>query len=435
MTRRLIAWCIGALPAAALLGPWAGVGPLFAYRLVVVCLVVLAVLAGRRSRASLTILGLAALWLGTGAATALTVGPGRQWSELAAVALGLAGVWSIARLRDHDPVRRLARGWAVAVAISLPVAAWEVATARHLPGYLNGVWKNHPGLYRQPATWLTNPNLYAVLTAIAVPLLALRSRHEKGVWRWAMIVLAVLSAVLLTLTSGRAAMLALVCAAAVRVLASRRWRWALLAGAVVGLVVLLALRGPELALSWHRVIGVIVHHSNEGPSSLSVRSALVAVGLHLVRLHPWLGTGPGGFEASVRAGGLPWTLHGKVDPHCGVLEIASQYGLIVSAALAAVMVASAVIVVRDRRRGATRWWVLGYLVALPILSFANSTYLVQSVTQLSWALAAALVCWAASGTAGTAGRTGPAADRLSGGSARGDGRNRPEWRGTAKCES
>lgn len=399
MSRRLVAWCVGALPTAALLGPWAGVGPLFVYRLIVVCLVVLALMVGRRSRAGLVVLALAVLWLGVGAATALTVGPGRQWSELAAVALGLAGLWSMARLRDYDSVCWLARGWAVAVALSLPVAVWEVATARHLPGYLNDAWRNHPGLYREPATWLTNPNLYAVFTAIAMPLLALRSRHEEGVWRWAMIVLAMLSGVLLVLTSGRAAMAALACAAAVRVLASRRWRWVLVAGVVVGLGILLALRGPELALARHRVIGVIVHHSNEGPSSLSVRSALVAVGLHLVRLHPWIGTGPGGYEASVRAGGLPWALHGKVNPHCGVLEIASQYGLVVTAALAAVTVAAAVMVVRGARSaapglGAERWWVLGYLVALPILSFANSTYLVQSVTQLSWALAAALVIWA-----------------------------------------
>lgn len=149
---------------------------------------------------------------------------------------------------------------------------------------------------------------------------------------------------------------------------------------------LIALNTVTLSLAVHRVIGVILHHSNEGPSSLSVRSALVAVGLHLTRLHPWAGTGPGGFEASVRAGGLPWTLHGKVNPHCGVLEIASQYGLVVSAAILAVMVAAAVVAIRGRR-----WWVLGLLVAMPVLSLANSTYLVQSVTQLNWMLAAAAV--------------------------------------------
>jgi teichuronic acid biosynthesis protein TuaE len=36
--------------------------------------------------------------------------------------------------------------------------------------------------------------------------------------------------------------------------------------------------------------------------------------------------------------------------------------------------------------------VIGYLCALPVLSLANSTYLVQSVTQLQWMLAAALIC-------------------------------------------
>lgn len=389
--RALVAWCVGALPVAALLGPWAGAGPLFGYRVLVGVVAVIAVVLGRRSRASLAVLGLAVLWLGVGAATALTGGIGRQWSELVAVALGLAGVWSMTRLRRFDLVRWLARGWTVAIGISLPVAAWEVATVRHLSSYLNGVWRGYPGVYRAPATWLTNPNLYAVLTAIAVPLLAVRCRRESGPWRWAMAAGAAASAVLLVLTSGRSAMLALACAVAVRVLASRRWRWLLIACTVVAMGVLVALRGDSLARAWHRVVGVVMHHSNEGPSSLSVRSALVAVGLRLVRQHPWVGTGPGGYEASVRAGGLPWTLHGKVNPHCGVLEIASQYGLVVTAALVVMAVLAAVVVVRRGRGGSERRWVVGLLVAMPILSFANSTYLVQSVTQLTWLLAAAVI--------------------------------------------
>lgn len=382
---------VGLLPPAALFGSWAGVGPVFAYRVLVVALVVIALVAGRRSRAGLAVLVLAVVWLGIGTADVATGAPGRSLGELAAVALGLAGMWAVARLRRFEMVGPLARSWAVTVLISTPVAGWEMVTSRHLSTYLNGAWMGHPDVYRAPATWLTNPNLYAVLMAVAVPLLAVRSRRETGVWRWAMMVAAVLAAVLLVATSGRAAMAALGVAVAVRLLADRRGRWWLV-GAAAAVVLIVVTHWAAVSLAVRRVVGVIAHHSNEGPSSLSVRAALVAVGLWLVGSHPLAGAGPGGYEAVVRAGGLAWQTHGKVNPHCGVLEIASQYGLVVTAVILALCIWVAVAVIRSRGAGAGRWWVVGCVAALPVLSFANSTYLVQSVTQLEWLFAAALAC-------------------------------------------
>lgn len=391
---RLVGVLVGALPVAALLGPWAGHGPVFAFRVLLIALVVLAVICGRRHRASLVIAGLAVLWLGVGGLDVVLGAAGRRWSELAAVALGLAGMWAVVRLRRFDPVTWLARGWTLAVLLSLPVAAWEYLTARHLTTYLNGAWIGRPNVYRAPATWLTNPNLYAVLMAVAVPLLAVRSQWEGRWRRWIMIVAAAVACVLLVLTSGRSAMAALALAAAVRLATTGRGRWVLVAVAVA-IVGFVTVHRSALELAVHRVVGVIVHHSNEGPSSLSVRAALIAVGLALTASYPLLGVGPGGYEALVRAGGLGWHTHGKVNPHFGVLEISSQYGLIVTTALAGLMVWAAVAVIRARGEGGSRWWVIGYLCAFPVLSLANSTYLVQSVTQVQWVLAAALVCAAA----------------------------------------
>lgn len=382
---------IGALPLAALLGSWAGRGPVFAFRILVMALLVLAVIAGRRHRAGVMVVGLAVLWLGIGSADVLLGAPGRRWSELVAVALGLAGMWAMVRLRRFDPVTWLARGWAVTVLVSSPVAVWEYLTSRHLSSYLNGIWMGHPNVYRAPATWLTNPNLYAVLMAVAVLVLGVCAGREMLWWRRVMIVAAVLAGVLLVLTSGRSAMAALGVAVAVRLAASRKGRWLLLA-AVAAAAVFVVIHRDALALTVHRVVGVIVHHSNEGPSSLSVRAALVAIGLALTASHPLWGVGPGGYEAMVRAGGLGWHTHGKVNPHFGVLEVSSQYGLIVATAVAALGVWAVARLIRGE--GGTRWWVIGYLCALPVLSLANSTYLVQSVTQLQWALAAALVCTA-----------------------------------------
>lgn len=388
----MVAWLVGALPLAALVGPWAGVGAVFAFRLFVALLVVVAGFRGRRSRASVAVVMLAAIWLGVGACTTLST-RGGQWTELASVALGSGAVWAVFRLRHDAPLVALVRGWAVAIAVATPMALWEIVTARHLSTYIGGDWANHPGTYHEPATWLTNPNLFGVLTATAVPLLAVGARRDVGRWRVVEAITSLLALGLLVATSSRLAMAALGLAVLVRAMGAPRWRWVVLAASVLGCLLLLGLDWSSVRLSVHRVVGVIVHHSDEGPSSLSVRAALVAVGLHLVDLHPLMGTGPGGFERAVRAGGLPWHTYGKVNPHNGVLEIASQYGLPVTGLLAAAVLV-AVILVLARTRGGWRWWVPALVVALPVLSMCNSTYLVQSVTQLVWVLLAALVCHA-----------------------------------------
>ena len=167
------------LPPAALLGPWAGSGRVFGYRILVVLLVGCAVTGWiypiwvrRFSRAACAIVVVAVAWAVTGVVGAMRLGPRRDLSSLMGAGLALAGAWSVARLISDRHIRReralrdVAIGWAVAVWVGAPLAVWEILTARHLGTYADGAWRNHPGLYRQPATWLTNPNLYAVFLAV-----------------------------------------------------------------------------------------------------------------------------------------------------------------------------------------------------------------------------------------------------------------------------
>lgn len=384
------------LPPAALRGPWAGSGRVFGYRILVVLLVGCAVTGWiypawvrRFSRAACAIVVVAVAWAVTGVVGAMRLGPHRDLSSLMGAGLALAGAWSVARLISDRHIRReralrdVAIGWAVAVWAGAPLAVWEILTARHLGTYADGAWRNHPGLYRQPATWLTNPNLYAVFLAIGSVWVGVVGVRSATRWvRIAAIATAVTGLGLLLATDSRIVYAALLLAVMVRLWAVRRWRWVLPGVVIAVVVVIVVTHLHQAGLVWHRFIGVLIHHNDEGPSSFAVRTTLLAWGLALVMEYPLLGAGPGGYRANILAAPKRWFPHGKSDPHNGILEIASQYGLVVTA-LVAVCWCLAI----GRCWRSRRWWGAALITAMPVLSLANSTYLVQSVNQLGW-----LVC-------------------------------------------
>lgn len=264
-----------------------------------------------------------------------------------------------------------------------PLAVWEILTARHLGTYADGAWRNHPGLYRQPATWLTNPNLYAVFLAVGSVWVGVVGVRSATRWvRIAAIATAVTGLGLLLATDSRIVYAALLLAVMVRLWAVRRWRWVLPGVVMAVVVVIVVTHLHQAGLVWHRFIGVLIHHNDEGPSSFAVRTTLLAWGLALVMEYPLLGAGPGGYRANILAAPKRWFPHGKSDPHNGILEIASQYGLVVTA-LVAVCWCLAI----GRCWRSRRWWGAALITAMPVLSLANSTYLVQSVNRLGW-----LVC-------------------------------------------
>ncbi|QQY15902.1 O-antigen ligase family protein [Cutibacterium avidum] len=387
-------------PPAALLGPWAGIGPVFVYRVLTVVLAGCA-LAGwirpsgarRGSRGAAAMILIAVVWGVVGLVGAAQLGTRRELSSFVGAGLALMGAWAVTRLIADGHLSRpralrdLAFGWAVAMWIGTPVAGWEICTGRHLSTYISGLWRNHPGLYRQPATWLTNPNLYAVFVAVGLVFVGAVWAGEQCLWvRVVAGATVILGVGLVAATGSRLAQIALALALMVRLWAVTKWRWVLPTLTVVAVAVILMTHAQQAGLAWHRFVGVLVHHNDEGPSSFSARTALMAWGLALVAAHPLIGAGPGGFRAAIIDQPRRWFTHGKSDPHNGVLEIASQYGLVVTVMLAVCWVWGIVSCWRHRQ-----WWSTALLIVIPVLSLANSTYLVQSVTQLTWLLSAVVL--------------------------------------------
>lgn len=469
------------LPIGVLLGPYAAIGPATLFRVVVVALVVCAVVVGRSWRHELWLIALGLLWLVVGLVSGM-VGPySPGWAELANLMVGFALAWSLARLRIIGPrtegcvaaprraaqnpsaqttlvpklaapkrlvpnlvaLNWLALGWEAAVLISAPVAVWERLTTRHLSGFIDGQWRGRPLVYPFPGTFFVNPNYYALFLAVGVAVLCYRAVRTRGWARAGHATICLVAAALVVLTESLACVIALGCMLAAALLVVRRGIWVVLAMCVVGALAVattMSSLAVRLADMWQQVWA----GHDQGSSSFPVRMALLSFGIHLVVANPWLGVGPGGFaKAAAHADPALFHLHHKINPHNGILQVATEYGLPLAGCLLMVWAWIGVRSWRRRREDpALAGLALALVLSAPPLSIANSLYIGPNVVAL-WmgllVLVAAMADTLSRRGSGpvldiSSGRSGvPLPDRLSPGPF---DRGGPEsWRGTAKCES
>lgn len=398
------------LPIGVLLGPYAAVGPATLFRVVVVGLVVCAVVVGRSWGHELWLIALGLVWLVVGLVSGI-VGPYPPgWAELANLMVGFALAWSLARLRSgpraegrvaaprrpatnrstSNPLAPnqlalnwLALGWEAAVLISAPVAVWERLTTRHLPGFIDGLWRGRPLVYPFPGTFFVNPNYYALFLAVGVAVLCYRAVRTRGWARAGHTMICLVAAALVVLTESLACVIALGCMMAGALLVVRRGIWVVLAMCVVGgiaVVTTMSSLAVRLVDMWQQVWA----GHDQGSSSFPVRMALLSFGIHLVVANPWLGVGPGGFaKAAAHADPALFHLHHKINPHNGILQVATEYGLPLAGCLVMVW---AWIGVRSWRRlredPALAGLALALVLSAPPLSIANSLYIGPNVVAL-----------------------------------------------------
>lgn len=414
---RLTAILVFALPLTAALGPLAGVGPVFAFRLVALALGILALAArGRPGRLELAIAALGGLWL-TASLFSLVLSPiAKGWSELLAVGIGFVLAWALARIGGQQ-LRWFCRGWTPAFALAGGIAVGELLTGRHLPGYRGGAWRQLPQVYKDPGGTFVNPNLFAVFLLATIGFSVLGSRLDPSRrWRVGQALVAVGAVPLLVATRSVLALLALLVGVAVVGVCSRRTRRVILvvlaAGFVVGVGLLVGPLRPALE-NWVAAFERIVFdHRLSGFNSFAGRLALTVNGVWLAVHYPLTGGGPGSYEHYVMRDPLVWT-YGLRNPHNALVEIASQYGLIVTSGVLAVLVWWAAIGLRGlhaetlgeppgaqglvadpsrsagptesqppTRADAIAFAVVVGVVTFPVVGLCNSTFLEPSVTTL-----------------------------------------------------
>lgn len=389
------------VPVSVLAGEYVAIGPVTLFRVVVAGLVVIAAWLWRREFwrqawfGERILCGVLAIWLIVGVCSGLAAG-GARWSDMVNLVIGFALAWSLGRLTTFGSITALTRGWQLSILVSLPIAIWERLTARHLPGYIRGVWRHHANTYFDPATFFVNPNYYALFLVVACPLLTLQAVRDRGWRRILDLVVLAVDLGLLAISDSRACQAGLVLMVIGALLVTRAGRFAVI---LACLAVVCMLAGPcqgRITALWSQWHAVSVGHEDLGTASVPVRMALFAFGLTIVTEHPWLGAGPGGFTPLAAAQRQFW-LHHKVDPHNGLLQVATEYGIPMAALLVMLWLWAGWrgwrLRSQDRARAAA---LLALVVASPALSLANSQFIGPNVVSL-W-MAAVLVLIAAPAT-------------------------------------
>ncbi|WCC80081.1 O-antigen polymerase [Cutibacterium equinum] len=386
MTRILIRVLVALLPLTVLFGTYAAVGPLTSFRAVVAVLAVVALAKGTSWPRQWPLIIVGAAWVVVGVVSGLVVSWTPAWGDLANLVVGLVLVWALSRVRSDDTLGDLTVGWEVAILISLPIAVWEHRTTRHLPQFIDGLWRGRPLVYPLPGTFFPNPNYYALFLVLGLGLIVWHAMVTGGWQRWCHVVMALASVYLLWLTGSK---LCLMGALLMAIGAALTWKYGRMAVGVVAVVVAVLALGPgraRLLSACNDVVAVVMHHANLGSHSWPVRLSLLGFGLHIIGTHPLLGVGPGGFAHLARHPGV-YSLHHKTNPHNGLIHVACDYGVVVAAVLVVAWVWG---IVRGFQRcahhpGHTRQIARLYIAmmfAVPALMMANSVFVGPNVVAL-----------------------------------------------------
>ena len=392
---RLVLLC---MPLAAALGSFVTVAGIAPARPVGVLLVALALLRlrGTPSPQSVVTVVLALAWVGWGFFQPYSHA---GFAELMSIGLGLMTVAAVtmepASLRT---LRAFAAGWGLAWVIACAPAVVEILTGARLPNYLEGSPEHIRLASQDIASFFVNPNLFAYfITLASFQLVALAGVAERRVVRMLMLLPAAITPVFVLYSGSR---LALLVSPLVLV-------WALWAWWPKGRRALVTLGATALAVG-----GFVVLYSPRFWARMAVESQGSTQGrLNLYRsgVHLWtdsfgFGVGAGRFETEIARGAAPYDTQGAINPHAGIFELMSQYGLLPTA----IAIACLVVVVWPRLKafagGATQPTSLTVaeqsvcvsVVLMLVLSFANSTFLdspiawlhVASLSMMSVALSA-----------------------------------------------
>lgn len=376
--------------------------------------------------------------LASWAGFALRITPDPRLGELEVRALTACAIISIVVVLgsrgDRAGVWALRAGWLVGVGATCGIGIWEILTRHHLWITPARPWPFGPGTV--PAATFINPNNFSValvgmLVAALAALASVTSRSAASPPLRAVFgALAALAVVMIAFTESRAGLLGvivvlslearrrLITAAAGRplshVLRQRcSGHWALVISSVAALVAVLVASFTLPALGSHNPLKTLITDAFEEETyrSDSLRIDLLAVAWGYLRDSNWVGTGAGSFEPILwndPASGI------DVDTnlHNAFVELLSQYGVVVFAPLAMLLVtlvwagarSTPARLVADNRYSDTesratqdihngdivRTELLGYLAAYVLLGITASSAL---ALQLWWLmLASSIAC-------------------------------------------
>lgn len=334
---------------------------------------------------------LGALWLGWGLFHPVS---SPAISELASIVLGLATTWALVlRPASNIDLKWFTGGWIFAWWVSVLPAAYEIVTGTHLPNYL----ESSPQWVRESSTdaasFFVNPNPFAYFLAVGMVMLAIAATMSSRTWiRRCIMAMVLLTPVVVYFSGSR--ITTLVCCL---ILLWAVWAW--WPGLVRRIIVISGMVAVAALAVAFAMVPVL---------SAKVQTALSGSGVHRLNLYRsgvWmlgetlgLGVGAGNFEGVI-ALDHPYDTADALNPHSGVVEIASQYGVLWAGVLLAALLVLMWVGGRgflqrfqSRSEEIMRQAVFVSALALPLLSFADSAFLDSPIAWVHVAGTAMVAC-------------------------------------------
>lgn len=312
-------------------------------------------------------------------------------------------------------------GWALALAMSCGIAAWELTTRQHL-----WIGPTNPWAFADPmitAGTFINPNNFAgALTAMAAGTLALAASTRSRGLQLALYALVAFTTFVVFFTGSRSGLAALGVVIALevwrRVLeglggrslreVARRHAKVLAAIVVGGIALVIAVASiPVSVISRNPVRRLVFGHFDPATAkSDDLRAQLIDAAFRYLRDSNYLGSGAGSFEPLLAADPNPGVIL-RTNLHNAFVELVTQYGVVVGAAFALMFVTVvATLVVSALRpddapmallgeRRIARHEAYGYLVAFVAFGVSASSALSYTTWWLSLAAATAAAWWLA----------------------------------------
>lgn len=281
------------------------------------------------------------LWVTWGIASLYwTPDIGSGIKEVLAIILGIILIGCLSSVRHHVSISSLILGWVASFLITATIAVWELITKEHLPSY----YVEHlPGYSRYILNQIVlstfnNPNDYGAYLLVAVPFVGgscyvyFTRRYVKNITLFAVLCL---SGLLVFFTMSRTALMGFIAQfmTAWYIQWKMERRRSFLLAITPILFFMLLLSAMTFANGNYVIFKKILNAVGEfeAGGSLWVRFNLVLAGLWIAVYSGGAGVGAGGFSYAIERLPIPVETRGYVNPHNFLIELASQYGIIVCA--------------------------------------------------------------------------------------------------------
>ena len=221
------------------------------------------------------------------------------------------------------------------------VGAWEIVTAKHLP-------RNRPAQefagkvpgWNEIASFFDNPNLYAHFCGVVLLLVPVAWYTLGRGRRWAALPLGLALGVLLVNTGGRLALAGTFLSLLVWAFRSFAGRLiSVLLAAGYGLALLVGI--PAARAIQYQAWYAWAEFGDPGASSW-VRLQLARTGWWMLQQTNYLGGGPGGFATWSLLPTNPYRFEQLNNAHSALVELTSEYGVVMGGSIVIVLVAAAI---------------------------------------------------------------------------------------------